>query len=120
MKFYPAYTNGKPTFKREAPTAGAYLIKHNGQIRYVGYSAGNVLKTAYRHFQAWNDPIQHRVTFPKTARIAFVFTQTAERARQLERQWINKYGLNKAVDYLENTNIPRDPIFPDPDEPLPF
>lgn len=116
MKFYPAYKNNRPTFKQTEPTAGAYLIRYQGQIQYVGYSATNVVKTAYRHFQQWNDPRQYRATFPKTADIHFYFTSDPSKAAKRERTWIIKYGLNKYGDLLKNTYLPA----PADEEPLPF
>lgn len=117
MKLYPAYSKGRPTFKQTQPTAGAYLIFHNGSVQYVGSSRTNVVKTAYRHFQRWNDPTQYRATFPKTARIAFFFTTSPKRAAQMERNLIEKYLPSK------NTNFPDIPVttwLPDQSEPAPF
>lgn len=118
MKFYPAYSKNRPTFKASKGTPGVYLIMKDKQIQYIGYSADNVVKTAYRHFQRWNDPKQFRATFPKNARIAFIFTKSVKRAQQLERSLIIKHGFNKYGN-LFNTYVPSNPFEID-DTPAPF
>lgn len=91
MKFNPAYTNRQPYYSQSNPTPGAYLIKYNGEIKYVGFSTYNVVKTAYRHFQKWQSD-QYRATFPKSAGILIFPTKTAKRAKQLERMLQLKYN----------------------------
>lgn len=92
-KFKP-YTAGKPTFKlRGRP--GVYIIFDNTAVRYVGYSAHDVYKTMYRHFQSWQDKTQQRVTYsPKnnnlTARV--IYTNTPGQAIKLETAARIKYN----------------------------
>ena len=42
---------------------GIYIIRENNQIVYIGYSAKNLYRTLYRHFQGWNHPFQQVVTY---------------------------------------------------------
>jgi hypothetical protein len=69
-KLVKPYTNGKPTLKR-LYRPGVYIIyKETGTDQkkvpvYVGYSASNVYKTLYRHFQSWEDTRQIRTTYSK-------------------------------------------------------
>jgi len=92
-KFKP-YTKGKPTFKlRGRP--GVYIIFDNKAVRYVGYSAHDVYKTMYRHFQRWQDKAQQRVTYSPTnnnltARV--IYTNTAAQALKLETAARIKYN----------------------------
>lgn len=106
--FKPVYIDSKPNkqlIKASIKKPGVYLIKVNGQLRYIGYSATNVYKTLTRHFQSWDDPRQTRVTYPKnkniTARI--VYTNTGAQAAKLERALILKYqpedNPNKYAQY---------------------
>jgi len=85
---------------------GVYLIKHNNEIVYIGYSAGSLYKTVTRHFQSWNDRHQVRVTYPQTEayKIRIVYTRTGTQAAHLERALILKYkpkdNPNKYDSYL--------------------
>ena len=77
------------TLKTTGP--GTYIIYKEGRPVYVGFSASDVKKTMYRHFQSWNDPTQRRVTYKQLANITcrVIFT-TAQRAAQLEEYLILK------------------------------
>jgi hypothetical protein len=46
---------GKTNFGFTENKSGVYLIKskRTNKIVYVGYSASNLYKTMYRHFQSW-------------------------------------------------------------------
>lgn len=91
MKFYPAYTNRRPTYKKgNKKSPGVYLIKQNGRIMYVGFSLSDVHKTAYRHFQSWNDRTQYRATFPKNA-LLYILPTTKAKAKKLEAALIRKH-----------------------------
>ena len=109
MKFNPAYSKGRPYYRQGKAYSGVYLIKHRGRVQYVGYSFNNVVKTAYRHFQRWEDPQQFRATFPKTAEL-LILPVRKQAVEKVEAYLIGKYQPEK------NTNIPR--IFlPDNYEP---
>lgn len=97
-KFMPVYVDGKPNkklIKASNKRPGVYLIKVNGNLRYIGYSTYNVYKTLTRHFQNWSGYFneQARVTYPKgdnvTARV--IYTNTPGQAIKLESALILKY-----------------------------
>jgi hypothetical protein len=87
-KFKP-YTGDKCTITKTG--AGVYIIYKNNQPAYVGFSASNVKKTMYRHFQSWNDPTQRRVVYKHLHNIEcrVIFT-TSKRAAILEEALILK------------------------------
>jgi len=98
-RFMPVYINGKPNpglIRASVKRPGVYLIKVNGEIKYIGYSYTNVYKTILRHFQSWNDPTQVRITYPKSSNVTarIVYTNTGKQAEKLERALILK--LNPA------------------------
>ena len=84
--------------------AGVYFIRQNSVLLYVGYSANDVKKTMYRHFQKWTDlrpeftkkmSSNDRVSFEhlkpfKGFSCKVVFTSTSEQAEALERALIVK------------------------------
>lgn len=117
MKFHTAYTNNRPTYRKNGrKSPGIYLIKEDNRIKYVGYSLSDVHKTAYRHFQKWTDYSQYRATFAKNAKIYILYT-TKSRAQKLEKLLIEKYQPEK------NTNTPvidLPPGFEIDNSPLPF
>lgn len=89
-RFLPPYTpSGRTTFPQTA-TPGVYLIQKAGEIRYVGYSAKDLYKTLYRHFQEWNDPRGERVVYKQLhdVRVRVLYTRTGAQARELERALI--------------------------------
>jgi excinuclease UvrABC nuclease subunit len=117
MKFKTAYTNGKPTYrKNKKKTPGIYLIKEDGRIKYVGYSLTDVHKTAYRHFQRWNDPAQYRATFDKYA-LLYILPTSKSRAAKLEKLLIEKYQPEKNT-YMPEINLPDSFVIDN--SPLPF
>lgn len=95
-KFLAPYdSEGRTTFFNAAGRSGVYIIKEDGTIRYVGYSAKNLYKTLYRHFQKWNHPYQEVTTYQErmskhdyTVRIIYTTPLQAER---LEAYLVNKY-----------------------------
>lgn len=109
-KWLSLYINGKLNkalkLDHSKQQNGVYLIKYNGQIVYIGYSAGSLYKTITRHFQSWNDRSQTRVTYPQNEnyKIRVVFTRTGSQAAELERALILKYrpkdNPNKYENYL--------------------
>jgi excinuclease UvrABC nuclease subunit len=56
---------GKTNIREFVGRPGVYLIYKDGELRYIGHSQTDVYKTLIRHFQAWNDKTQKRVTYPQ-------------------------------------------------------
>lgn len=103
-----------PPYQKDGSTAfparnipGVYLIYRTEEgytritdgLLYVGYSASDVYKAMYRHFQQWNDRQAHlgqreeRVTFQvkSNIRVRVVYCRTGAEARELERALIIKH-----------------------------
>lgn len=59
----PYNAKGGTNFPFLINKTGVYQIKENGKLVYVGYSAENLYKTMYRHFQKWNHRGQVVVTY---------------------------------------------------------
>jgi len=88
--------NGKKNLTDSKDKIGVYLIKINGVLRYVGYSGYNLYATLYRHFYAWNDPTQIRVTYEDLKdhadiKVRIVYTNTEAQAQRLERALLLHY-----------------------------
>lgn len=68
-KFYrlraraPYNSKGLTTLRVTWERSGVYKIFENGKIVYIGYSAKNLYKTMYRHFQEWNHRDQPVITY---------------------------------------------------------
>lgn len=94
-RLVPPYTSdGRavfPTRKR----AGVYLIFRGYDLRYVGFSASDVYKALYRHFQTWNDTSRDRprAVYPKggTTRVRVIYTNGPQQAARLERALIIRH-----------------------------
>jgi excinuclease UvrABC nuclease subunit len=102
-KAKPPYdTKGNTNFpKRGVP--GVYLIYKDAKLRYVGFSASNVYKTMYRHFQNWEDSRQVRVTYKMLKEIACrVIYCSPTNAAKIERALIVKYKPQDNPDKLTN------------------
>lgn len=72
---------------------GVYLIKElsTNKVVYVGYSASNLHKTLYRHFQKWNDKTQQRTVLKKNGyKVRIIFAPPSKAAR-LEKYLIGMY-----------------------------
>lgn len=130
-KFLPVYIEGRPNpalIKASFVKPGVYIIKVNGKIRYIGYSASNVYKTLIRHFQSWEDRRQVRITYPRAAYVTarVVYTNTGRQAAALERGLILKHkpedNPNKYEEYEKNlfTNNILDSYQAAPLEDAPF
>jgi len=92
-RLYSPYTpNGKTTFP-DRQKSGVYLIYKNDVLRYVGFSANDLYKTMYRHFQNWTDSSQKRVVYKnlKDIKVRVVYC-TPVMAAKLERALIIKYS----------------------------
>jgi len=95
-KYNLGFTKGK---------SGAYIIKENGKIVYVGYSTCDLYKTITRHFQSWNHPHQRVVTYANsinynryTIRVVF---SSPTKAFKLERALIAKYRPRDNFEVLD-------------------
>ena len=102
-KFFTAYTDGKPTFKKRKES-GVYLIYNKDKkLLYVGYSGSDLYKALYRHFTSWSDRRQKRFTYPQDYLVRIILT-TKQRAHLLEKFLITRLSpedaLMKYNDYL--------------------
>jgi hypothetical protein len=87
-----ALRHSLPLFSRA--TCGVYLIRnqYTGQIVYVGHSRSNLDKTAYRHFQSWDDPTQYRASYPSGKGFDMrVILVPCQYAALIEAHYIQKY-----------------------------
>lgn len=96
FKFWPPYqANGRTTFPQAQQKSGVYIIKEDNKIVYVGYSATNLYRTMYRHFQRWNHSGQNVTTYiNKMSRHAYtcrVVLCTPAQAARLEKGLILKH-----------------------------
>jgi len=88
-KKFPAYTNGKPTFKTQGIAGVYFIFNRDGKLKYIGYSGSCVYKALYRHFQSWKDTNQERFTYPRDYYVRLIIT-TPTRAQELEKYLILK------------------------------
>lgn len=72
---------------------GVYVIKETktNKVVYVGYSASNLHKTMYRHFQKWNDKSQQRTVLKKNGYKVRIIFATPSKAARLEKYLIGLY-----------------------------
>ena len=96
FKFLSPYKpTGKTMFPETVSRSGAYIIKENNKIVYVGMSRVNLYKTLYRHFQQWHHSQQEVITYVnKLTRLRYtvrVILCTPGQAEKLERALIIKY-----------------------------
>jgi len=96
----------------ERNKSGVYMIYKNKVLRYVGFSASNVYKSLYRHFEEWNDRQQKRVTYTnlKDIKVRVIYCSPT-RAYSLEKALIIKlkpkdnplkYWITNTTDKKEN------------------
>ncbi|MEI6567368.1 MAG: hypothetical protein WCR20_11875 [Verrucomicrobiota bacterium] len=110
FKFLPPYKEpGKTNFPQTQRRAGVYLIKENAKIVYVGMSGGNLYRTLYRHFEAWNHPHQEVTTYQSrmkrhTYTVRVVLCTPGQSAR-LERALIKKHKPRDNEVKYENYKI---------------
>jgi len=76
--------------------SGVYVIFENRRRVYVGMSQTDLYKTITRHFQAWDDPRQYRVTYrdqieANDYHVAVIFA-TPKQAEALEKALVLKYN----------------------------
>lgn len=98
---------------------GVYLIykesratpfgRSQNVLRYVGYSASDVYKALYRHFQIWNDRMaelgqrSERTVFKVRAgvKVRVIYCNTGHQAAELERALILLHKPTDNPDKLE-------------------
>ena len=109
-KFFKPYAKPhKTNLKFTDGKAGVYIIKRPGTTKplYVGMSQTNLYKTITRHFQAWPDNSQVRVTYSQRSNVVMrVIITTPKQAERLEKHLILKYkptdNPNKYEQYSLN------------------
>lgn len=115
----PYRADGKTTLSGIAGKAGVYIIRENGKIVYVGYSATNIYRTMYRHFQKWNHSQQEVVTYESRMKANKYSVQVTicspGKAEKLERALVKKHeprdNSNKYEQYklkLDDTKLVND------------
>jgi excinuclease UvrABC nuclease subunit len=93
--------------------SGVYFIKSNktDEVIYIGYSAANLYKTVYRHFQKWHDKDQERIVYNKTGYSIRIILTSPARAALLEKYLIQKFKPRdnelKYNNYLSERQIER-------------
>ncbi|MEL7532348.1 MAG: GIY-YIG nuclease family protein [Bacteroidota bacterium] len=89
---------------------GVYIIrsKKTKKILYVGYSASQLYKTLYRHFQDWRKSSQYRAEYRDADKyeVMIILTRSCLNAANLEQFYINKLGprdgiMKPQVDQME-------------------
>lgn len=101
----PYNDSGKTNFNiRNKP--GVYLIYKGADIVYIGFSASDVYKALYRHFQKWKDKRQQRIVFDnlKGITVRVVYCKNGSKARSLEGALIIKHrpelNINKYEGFI--------------------
>ena len=109
---------------------GVYLIKMKGpgKVVYIGYSASNLYKTIYRHFQEWND-VRERIVYAKVGYLVRILFCSKTQALRLERYLINKYrprdnantyDQSQLMPAINARDLEKDSIYIRPGEDAPF
>ena len=82
------------------------MIYKGDVLRYVGFSATDIYKTMYRHFQSWDDMTQKRVVYKnlKDIKVRVVYCAPIQAAK-LERALIIKYSPMDNPQKLLNFKI---------------
>lgn len=115
---------GKAALKKTG--SGVYIIKEGANVVYIGFSASDVKKTLYRHFQKWIDKrhpetkrVQRieRVTYMnknfknENYRVKVVFCKNGKEAADLEHALIKKIKPRDnsvkldLMDLMDFTNV---------------
>jgi len=110
IKLITPYTPGvntrlNPALEKYKGKSGTYIIVSNrtGEVKYIGQSGYNVIKTMIRHFQSWDDPRQKRFVYSRFhVKVRVIETKTARRAALLEEILIKKY---EPIDNLQKLEL---------------
>lgn len=92
-KWFRPYKKGKTTLpSKYYNKPGVYIIrsKQTKKPVYVGYSANNLKKTLYRHFQNWNDRQQDRFVYDKNKYELKIYRTGTKTAARFEKYLIDK------------------------------
>ena len=92
-KWFRPYKKGKTVLpSKYYKKAGVYIIrsKQTKKLIYVGYSANNIKRTLYRHFQNWNDRQQDRFVYDKNKYELKIYRTGSKTAARLEKYLIDK------------------------------
>lgn len=92
-KWFKPYKTGKTILPNKYYNRpGVYIIrsKQTKKPIYVGYSANNLKKTLYRHFQNWNDRQQDRFVYDKNKYEIKIYRTGTKTAARLEKYLIDK------------------------------
>lgn len=105
----PYRADGRTTFPETVKKSGTYIIKENNIVVYVGYSAKNLYKTLYRHFQTWNHSQQEVVSYrdyikTRTYTVRVILC-TPNQAERLEKVLILKYQPRDNTNKYENYKL---------------
>jgi len=84
------------------------MFGNEHELRYVGYSASDVYKALYRHFQVWNDKQadrgerSERVSYKlkSSYKVRVIYCRTGAQAVELERALIIKHRPKDKPDKL--------------------
>jgi hypothetical protein len=106
----PYNNSGRANFPDRGRT-GVYIIYEDKTPVYVGYSAKDLYKTMYRHFQEWNHTGQEVVSYARqynkykyTCRVVYC---TARQAASLETALIKKYKPRDNGNRYEDKKLSR-------------
>jgi len=92
-KWFAPYKNGKsqlsPKYYR---SPGVYIIKSKKTNKpvYVGYSANNLKRTLYRHFQKWSSKYQPTTTYDPSRYLIRIYRTGTKTANRYEKFLIDK------------------------------
>ncbi len=110
LRARPPYTQaGKTTYPETRNKTGVYIIRKNQKIVYIGFSAKDIYRTMYRHFQEWNHPGQPVITYVKQLKrhkfsVQITLCPPATAAR-LERALILKYHPTDNPNQYESDQL---------------
>lgn len=74
---------------------GVYFIRdrRSGRVVYIGHSKSNLVKTLYRHFQAWEERDHVHATYDPSGpwQVRFIVGMGPAQAVEMERQLIQRH-----------------------------
>jgi hypothetical protein len=92
-KWFSPYKNGKSQLSpKYYKSPGVYIIKSKKTNKpvYVGYSANNLKRTLYRHFQKWNHKYQDTTTYDPAKYSVRIYRTGSKTANRYEKYLIDK------------------------------
>ena len=112
-KWFKPYRNKKPTLpSKYYNRAGVYLIRSKKTKRpvYVGYSANNLKRTLYRHFQVHNDDKQQRFVYDKNKYEIKIYRTGSKTAERLEKYLIEKLNPKNNKEKYDRIKRAKEPF----------